>query len=295
MELVKENDLRNSNIANGTLTHDDLISYIHSKLILLKSKTETVGMNGLSNGFAFHVDGTNNMGFYGAYELNKNNRNTRNIIAFPVLMFYVENKYDEDKSFVIKIHNEDVEILNHKGKHLCNEEWKKNDPNAIMQYFDEWYDKVSKALGEKFEIIQNKYAFIYDVDKVTYVGDAIEFETCSNSDRETYRGVVSYNDSLGFYVSANDANYPLRRCLNIRVISTGGESGKMSAAKGMLACLSGMQVTDVVENQLHVVYHGTSITPESLNDICKQIGAKNVLITWIPNMTAEGIALIFEF
>lgn len=102
MELVKETDLRNSNIVNGTLTHDDLISYLRSKIILLKSKTETVGMKGLSNGFAFHVNGTNNMGFYGAYELNKNNGNIRNIIAFPVLTFYVENKYDEDKSFVIK-------------------------------------------------------------------------------------------------------------------------------------------------------------------------------------------------
>lgn len=295
MELVKENDLRNSNIANGTLTYDNLISYLRSKISLLKSKTETVAMNGLSNGFAFHVNGTNNMGFYGAYELNKNNGNTRNIIAFPVLTFYVENKYDEDKSFVIKIHNEDVEILNHDGKRSCNEEWRKNDPYAIMQYFKKWYDEVSKALDKKLEIIKNKYAFIYDVDKVTYVGDVIEFEICSNSDRETYRGMVSYNDSLGCYVSANDANYPLRRCLNIRVVSKGDKSGKISSAKEFLSSLSYMQVTDVVENQIHVTCINSFITPESLNDICKQIEAKNVLITWIPNMTAEGIALIFEF
>ena len=171
MELVKEIDLRNTEVTNGTLTHDNLISYLRSKISLLKSKTETVAMNGLSNGFAFHVDGTNNMGFYGAYELNKNNRNTRNIIAFPVLKFYVENKYDEDKSFVIKIHDEDIEILNHDGKRSRNEEWKKNDPYAIMQYFKEWHDEVSKALDKKLEIIKNRFAFIYDVDKVVYVGD----------------------------------------------------------------------------------------------------------------------------
>lgn len=47
--------------------------------------------------------------------------------------------------------------------------------------------------------LRNRFAFIYDVDKVAYVGDIIEFETCSNSDRETYRGMVSYNDSLGCY------------------------------------------------------------------------------------------------
>lgn len=295
MELVKEIDLRNTEVTNGTLTHDNLISYLRSKISLLKSKTETVAMNGLSNGFAFHVDGTNNMGFYGAYELNKNNRNTRNIIAFPVLKFYVENKYDEDKSFVIKIHDEDIEILNHDGKRSRNEEWKKNDPYAIMQYFKEWYDEVSKALDKKLEIIKNRFAFIYDIDKVAYVGDIIEFETCSNSDRETYRGMVSYNDSLGFYVSANDTNYPLRRCLNIRVISKGGKSGKISSAKEFLSSLSYMQVTDAVDNQLHVTYTNSFATPESLNDICKQIGAKHVLITWIPKMTAEGIALIFEF
>lgn len=295
MELVKEIDLRNTEVTNGTLTHDNLISYLRSKISLLKSKTETVAMNGLSNGFAFHVDGTNNMGFYGACELNKNNRNARNIIAFPMLKFYVENKYDEDKSFVIKIHDEDIEILNHDGKRSRNEEWKKNDPYAIMQYFKEWYDEVSKALDKKLEIIKNRFAFIYDVDKVAYVGDIIEFETCSNSDREIYRGMVSYNDSLGFYVSANDTNYPLRRCLNIRVISKGGKSGKISSAKEFLSSLSYMQVTDAVDNQLHVTYTNSFATPESLNDICKQIGAKHVLITWIPNMTAEGIALIFEF
>lgn len=235
------------------------------------------------------------MGFYGAYELNKNNGNTRNIIAFPVLTFYVENKYDEDKSFVIKIHDEDIEILNHDGKRSCNEEWKKNDPYAIMQYFKEWYDKVSKALDEKLEIIKNRFAFIYDIDKVVYVGGIIEFETCSNSDRETYRSMVSYNDSLGFYVSDNDANYPLRRCLNIRVISKGDKSDKISSAKEFLSSLSYMQVADVIDNQIHVNYTNSFIIPERLNDICKQIGAKNVFITWIPNMTAEGIALIFEF
>lgn len=55
-----------------------------------------------------------------------------------------------------------------------------------------------------------------------------------------------------------------------------------------------MNVKNINENEVHVVWKVAYTTPERLENIRKKIGAKRACITWTPAMITEGIVLVFE-
>lgn len=55
-----------------------------------------------------------------------------------------------------------------------------------------------------------------------------------------------------------------------------------------------MNVKNINENEVHVVWKVAYTTPERLEEIRKKIGAKSVCITWTPAMISEGVVLFFE-
>lgn len=55
-----------------------------------------------------------------------------------------------------------------------------------------------------------------------------------------------------------------------------------------------MNVENINENEVHVVWKVAYTTPERLEEIRKNIGAKRTCITWTPSMISEGVVLFFE-
>lgn len=55
-----------------------------------------------------------------------------------------------------------------------------------------------------------------------------------------------------------------------------------------------MNVKNINENEVHVVWKVAYTTPERLDEIRKKIGAKRACISWTPAMISEGIVLFFE-
>lgn len=50
------------------------------------------------------------------------------------------------------------------------------------------------------------------------IGNKITFNTHCGADRKIYKGVVKYNDALGFFAECDNVKYVLRRLINVSVI-----------------------------------------------------------------------------
>jgi len=49
-------------------------------------------------------------------------------------------------------------------------------------------------------------------------GDTIEFYTCCNADRKLFRGIVEYEEQLGFITYIDGNQYNLKRLVDVVVV-----------------------------------------------------------------------------
>lgn len=68
--------------------------------------------------------------------------------------------------------------------------------------------------------MKTENTFVYNIftNESVKVGDIITFNTHCGEDRETYKGVVTYMEQLGFVVIILDAIYQAREMINIKKV-----------------------------------------------------------------------------
>lgn len=69
---------------------------------------------------------------------------------------------------------------------------------------------------------------------------------------------------------------------------------KLQQIEKVLKNYPNMNVKNMNENEVHVIWEVAYTTPERLEEIRKKIGARRVCITWTPSMISKGIVLFFE-
>lgn len=55
-----------------------------------------------------------------------------------------------------------------------------------------------------------------------------------------------------------------------------------------------MSITNINQNEVHIVWRLAYVTPERLNEVKDKIGAKRVCVTWTPSTISNGIVIFFE-
>lgn len=69
---------------------------------------------------------------------------------------------------------------------------------------------------------------------------------------------------------------------------------KLKVAEQILKGYPHMDITNINENEIHVVWGVAYTTPQKLEEIRERIGAKRTCITWTPSMISKGVAIFFE-
>ena len=64
--------------------------------------------------------------------------------------------------------------------------------------------------------------------------------------------------------------------------------------ENVLMSYPNMNITNMNQKEIHIVWGVAYATPERLEELRKKIDAKRVCVSWTPAMISKGIVIFFE-